>query len=200
VTATLDILTLDEAREAINVKDNTYDTRLTSMNTAVSLRFDVLCGPIVDRSVTERHDGGNFTILPRSKPIESITSLTEYVQTNAHVLTAETAGTVPPEAYLWESDLNVIYRRASGYDWVFWPSRRNIVLVMVCGRAATTALVPPRFKEAAAITLAHVWRAEMGSGNQTFGVETGTTFGPSFSIPNRARELVADEIAIPGIA
>lgn len=199
--ATLDVLTLDEAREAIQAKDGTYDTRLQSLLTALSARFDAICGPIVNRTVTERHDGGKCTLLPRQQPIASITSLTEYAQTTSHVLTAEAIGTIVADTYLWNSDEGVIYRRQAGYDWQFWPGRRNVSLVMVCGRAADTDSVPARFKEAAAITLAHIWAAERGSGTQTFGAAEGTSpFGPSFAIPKRALELIYDEQATPGIA
>ena len=57
-----------------------------------------------------------------------------------------------------------------------------------------------RFKQAAAITLAHIWRSEQGSGNQTFGAAEVPAFGPTFSIPNRALELISADRLTPGIA
>lgn len=194
MTSTLDILTLEEARTAIGASlSQSYDDALELMVTAVSSRVDDLCGPVVNRTVTERHEAyGCYALIPRSLPVSSFTSVTEYVGGTGTVLTAETdtaAGT-----YLWEQ--NLVRRRQS-----FRPAwfKGRVKLVYVSGRAADTDAVPERFKQAAKIIVAHMWRQEMGSGNQTFGAD-GEIRVASFSIPNRAMELLADDVRVPGIA
>lgn len=193
MTSTLDLLTLDEARAAIGTTNNTYDDALEVMVTAISERIDELCGPVVNRTITERHDACGWFLIPRSLPVSSFTSVTEYRSGTGTVLTAETdtaAGT-----YLWEQ--NLLRRRSSFADYPFAP---RVKLVYVSGRAADTDAVAEKFKQAAKIILAHIWRQEMGSGNQTFGADGEVSFRASYSIPNRAMELLADEIRTPGIA
>lgn len=197
--ATLDVLTAAEARDATKIVGAESDERLFRLNTAVSVRLDALCGPIVARSITESHDGGRRSVIPWNAPVSSWTSVTEYQGTTAQVLTAETAGTEPANGYLWDPVRALLYRRSGGYDYRFWAGRQNIVLVYSAGRAATTVLVPERFKEAAAIIVGHVWRTENGSGNQTFGSDQPSGFS-SFAVPNRAMELIAQDRRIPGIA
>lgn len=197
--STLDLLTLEEARAAIMVPLNqSYDDDLAVMNTAVSTRIDELCGPVVNRSVTEYHDGGWYTVPVYTYPVSSFTSVTEYLNGSPTVLTAESAGTAG--TYLYDDVARVVYRRQGFVDFPFRWGRRNIKLVYVAGRAATTETVPEKFKEAAKITLAHIWRQENGSGTQTFGNDGGDSiYRASFAIPNRAIEVLGYDIRMPGI-
>lgn len=197
--ATTDLLTIDEARNAIMATDQRNDQQLAVLVSAVSQRIDKICGPVVNRSVTEYHDGGTCEILPRSRPVYSITSLIEYRFATATTLTAETVGTAPTDAYLLRPD-GTIMRRNGGWEWKFWPGHGNIVLTYTAGRTATTAAVPENFKQAAQIIVAHIWRNENGSGNQTFGADGETNFRASYSIPNRAMELLGGETRGWGIA
>ena len=195
MTATTDVLTLEEARAAIGVPLNqSYDDALEVMVTAVSDRLDELCGPVVNRTVTERHDAaGCYTVIPYELPVYSFTSVTEYRNGTGTDLTVEddtTAG-----EYLWER--NLLKRRSSFGP---YPFQGRVKLVYVAGRAADTESVPERFKQAAGIIVAHIWRQENGSGNQTFGSDGEAPYRASFSIPNRAMELLADQIRTPGIA
>lgn len=196
--ATLDVLSETEARRAVKVADSSYDDRLSSLVTAVSTRFDELCGPIVQRTVTaERHDGGCTTIFPRMAPVAAWTTVTEYQGTTATTLTAESPGSAPANGYLWQSTTGELVRRSSGYPALF--ASTFVVLTYTAGRFATTGAVESRFKEAVSITLAHIWRTESGSGNQTFGADSEFRFS-SFSVPNRAMELVAHDRRVPGFA
>ena len=197
--ATTDILSIDEARQAIMAPDQRNDEWLALMVSAVSQRIDKITGPVVNRSVTEYHDGGTTEILPRSRPIYSIASLVEYRWTTPITLSVETLGTAPSDAYILRPD-GAVMRRQGGWTWQFWPGRGNIVLTYTAGRAATTAAVPETFKQAAMITVAHIWRNENGSGNTTFGADGPATFIASYSIPNRAMELLAGETRSWGIA
>lgn len=190
-----DILSLEEARAAINTPLNsTYDDALEVLVTAVSTRLDELCGPVVNRTVTERHDAtGCWSLIPYTLPVYSFTSVTEYRSGTGTDLTAEddtTAG-----EYLWER--NILRRRNSFLPYTF---QGRVKLVYVAGRAADTESVPSRFKQAAQIIVAHIWRQENGSGNQTFGSDGEAPYRASFSIPNRAMELLAGEMRVPGIA
>jgi len=86
--ATLDVLTLTEAKEALNLTaTQQYDaTELPAWITGVSARLDELVGPVVRRTITgETHDGGGHVIRLRYYPVTAVTSVTEYDGTVATV-------------------------------------------------------------------------------------------------------------------
>ena len=195
MATTYDILTLDEARAAVMAPNADYDYQLILMNTAVSQRFDDLCGPVVIQPYVEDYDPSGSVFTLRHRPLASVTYVKEAIFGNVTTLTAESFTT--PGGYLWKPVEGVIIRRNQFFD---YPFLGRVQVSYTAGRATDTASVPERFKQAAAITLAHIWRSEQGSGNQTFGVAEVPAFGPTFSIPNRALELIASDRLTPGIA
>lgn len=199
--AATDILTAAEARAAINldVTDTSMDTDLAVFNSAVSVRLDALCGPIVARTVTsEKHSGGNSYIGLKKSPVLSVTTVTEYVNTTSTTLTAETNASKPTAGYIFDDYTGFIFRRTANTDTTFASGRNNIEVTYSAGRYATTATVAAHFKLAAQIMLAHVWRVERGGGNQTYG--DVAIIGSSFAVPNRVLEILADELLPPAVA
>lgn len=196
--ATTDVLTIDEARAAIGAASDATDTYLETLIEAVSERLDDICGPIVTRSVTEYHNGGCTTVAPYEAPVSSFTSITEADGTTTTALTAESFGTAG--TYLFDPVTQTVRRRSAFYDATFPSGLQNVRLVYSAGRYASTAAVASRFKEAAKIIVAHIWRNERGSGNQTYGADGELSFRSSYSIPNRALELIAGDIRYRGIA
>lgn len=165
--ATLDLLSIEEARSAINLAAGvtTHDTELAEMVTGISAQVDELCGPVVARAVTETHDGGRPSITLDTVPISSITSVTEYdTAGTSTALTAETVSTKPASGYLLETGALYakVHRRSSGADSVFLAGRQNVVIVTSAGRYATTAAVGGGFKSAAKSILRAVWQQEAG--------------------------------------
>ena len=195
---TLDVLTPTEALHAVSrtaATDAAMVTKMAGLTTAVSRALDDLCGPIVQRTITdERHAGGSRLVFLRYRPVVSITAVKEYASGTLTTLTAETDTVSTSTNYRWDADMDVIYRRSSWTDYPF--GSQSVLVTYVAGRYADTASVDARFKEAAKITLAHIWRAEQGAGNTTFG-----SFDPDqplepigFLIPRRARELLGHEV------
>lgn len=209
---TYDLLSLIEGREAIGLSDTdtNQDARLPSFITAVSRRLDGLCGPIVQRTVTaELCDGGGWTIDLANSPIVSVTSVTEYAGTASTVLTRETVGTTPSNAYLlkpWRNGLfkGRLYRRSGGTFARFPIGDQNVSVTYVAGRYADTASVDAKFKEAASFVLSNIFRKEQRpvsptfSGPQLLG-DTEPIGIPSYLIPYVAEGLLVDEV-IPGSA
>lgn len=183
---TLDVISLAEAKTALNIATGvtTWDTPLAQAITAISRQLDDLCGPIVNRTVTdELHDGGDWTIRLRKRPVASITTVTEYDGTNGTTLTAETNAAKATSNYLHDGTFGTITsgllrRRDTDSDAWFEPGRRNIAVTYVAGRAANTAAVDAKFKQAAVMMLRNIWTAEMASGTDTFGAFTDPTFNP----------------------
>jgi hypothetical protein len=202
---TLDVLTQAEAEQEIGLQSDQYPTEVASLVTAVSRRLDSLCGPIVQRTVTDEvYSGGRYLFL-RYRPVASVTTVVEYAYTTGTTLTAETNLSKSTDNYHFDPRLGVIYRRSGGADIPFTAGRENIVVTYVAGRYATTASVDARFKQAARICIKHLWNNEKATGTQTFGSTLGydETIGlrvPTFAIPRAAVELIADELIGEGSA
>lgn len=209
---TLNVLTLLEGRLAVGISDTDtrYDLPLAQKITAVSRRLDRLCGPIVQRTVTDEvHPGGCPSIRVRRWPVASFTTVTEYDATTPTVLTQEDFDTQPTNGFLperWESTPTavfngIIWRRSSGYGAWFPFGPEAIKVTYVAGRAATTAAVDPVFKEAAGIALKNLWRT-MESATQLLNeFDVPAQNYPVSMITKAVRDAVLDEIIeIPGVA
>ena len=200
---TYDILTLEEALQAIGSSANSAnDDKIVPWNTAVARRLDDLCGPVVRRTVTgELHDGGSTYIDLRFFPVNSITTITEYVSTTGTALTVETNASKPAGAYLTEAysaDAAYlsprIYRRSSGGDATFATGRRNIAVTYVAGRSTNTTTADAKFKQAAAIMLKNLWRSMQESAVVVNEFDVPQVNFPRFAVPNAVRDLLAGEI------
>lgn len=191
----LDILTITEAREAINVATG-HASELERMITGVSRRIDDLCGPVVVRTVTdELHDANGPLLFPKLWPVFSVTTVTEYQSGTGTVITAEAIDTAG--GYLLENGRLV---RRSG--WVTSTWRGRISVTYVAGRYATTAAVDPKFKLAAAAILRRLWVREAGAwarGTDPF-LDAGA--GPGFfkAVDPMVREFLGTELLPPTVA
>ena len=212
IGASLDVLTLDEARIAVGLAptDTNQDARLSVYVTAISKRLDMLCGPIVQRTVTaELHSGGDWWIDLQMSPIKSVTTVTEYAGTSATTLSQETIGTTPSNAYALEPWRDGLYkgrliRRTGGIDSRFPLGRNNVTVTYVPGRFADTASVDAKFKQAASWVLSNTFRKEQRPVNPAFQSpellgDTEQPGIPGYLIPYVADSLLVDEI-IPGAA
>lgn len=201
----LDVISLAEAKAVLSIgeSDTSNDTALALKITAASRRMDRLCGPIVQRTITnEVHPGGCQWVRLRRWPVASFTTVTEYNATVSQALTLEDFDTQPAEGFLperWESTPTAafngkIWRRAAGsYSW-FPAGPEAVVATYVAGRAANTAAVDPVFKEAACLALKNVWRT-MESAVQALGEFDVPAQNFPISIVTKAvRDACADEI------
>lgn len=208
---TLDVLTSAEAYAAINVDatGSPHQGELERAVTGISRILDRLCGPVVEREVTELHDGGSTSIRPRDTPVASVTTLTEYEDTTATVLTQETNATKPADAYLLDrsratSHDVALIRRSNGADTRFQTGRRNVELVAQAGRYADTASVDALFKTAAASVLRRLWDREAGAWTRAVDPFEVDNPGPSSRFFNAVKHVVDEQLAAeklpPGIA
>lgn len=208
--ATLDVISLDDAKLAINVSDvDAHNDEIMAFITAMSLRMDQTIGPVVNRTVTEYHDGGCGVIFPRQTPVSTVTTLKEYDGSATTTLTAETFGTEPADGYLLEKSGSYahdhrIVRRDGGSDYLFASGRRNVELVYVAGRAADTDSVDHRISQVAGMILRRLWRREAGSWTQSsdFFEATEPTLGVGFFkvMDSVVAEFLGDELKPPGLA
>jgi len=206
--ATLDVITLAEAKAALNLSGaTTYDTELPAWITAVSQLLDAGAGPIVIRTVTgEIHNGDTTSIRTRLYPVKTITTITEYSDTTGTVLTAETNLSKPDAAYLADTyDLDpallsgVIRRRFAGYGYRFATGQGNVVITYEAGRFNETGSVSERFKLAAKLTLQYLWNSQRPSLGSVGEFEIPQANWPRFAVPNAVQELLGDEWQSSGL-
>lgn len=203
---TLDLLTLAEAKQALNLSGTTaHDAELPGWITAVSQRLDELVGPVVQRTVTtERHNGGVHRIFLRNHPNTSITSVTEYAGTTGTALAEETNASKPNDAYLvepYEADpaylSSIVRRRSSDADTVFAPGRLNVEFTYVAGRFLDTASVAERFKTGARLTLQNLWRSQQEATGTVGEYDVPQNIFPRVTVPTAVRDMFDGEIQDP---
>ncbi len=209
---TLDVISLAEGKSALGISatDTSKDTALAQKITAVSRRMDRLCGPIVQRTVTDEvHPGGCPSIRVRRWPVASFTTVTEYDATVSRALTQEDFDPQPAEGFLperWESTPTavfngVIWRRSSGCGAWFPSGPEAVKVTYVAGRAANTAAVDAVFKEAAGIALKNLWRTMEAATQILNEFDVPAQNFPVSMITKAVRDAVLDEIVeVPGVA
>lgn len=210
---TYDVVTLDEIKPGLNIPGatTTFDARLAMVITAVSQRLVDLCGPIVDREFTdEKYDGGECDVFLRNAGCSptattTISTVKEYdTGGTLTTLTAETYSSKPADAYLLSSEVGErhrLIRRSGGYDYPFACGRANVLVTYTSGRAANTAAVASKFKQAALIAINHV-HSTIGaqSGAARVGQIDGLPYGvPPFAMPKAALDMLRDELRAGGV-
>lgn len=204
----LDLLTLAEAKQAVNQEDAdiAQEVELSFYVTAISRRIDDLCGAVVKRTVTdEQYPGGSTIILLRQAPASrsattTIGTVKEYSAGTLTTLSAEGLTAATAYDYSFEASTGVLTRRSSWTDGIFGSQR--VVVTYSPGRYANTAAVDRKFKIAAAMYLNAIWSATQGvSGSATFGGgEVDFVTGNLGLAEARAKILLADELRPPGLA
>lgn len=162
----LDILTLPEAKTAINIDSLNidHDDEIAQQVTAVSRLIDDECGPVVQRTITaELHDGGSSLIMLRHYPVASITTLREAAGSTITTLSAVAFGGTGDGYSLRDG---VLSRRAGGRV-TSWTYGDAVEVTYVAGRYATTAAVDAKFKSCAAAILRRIWKREAGAWAQS---------------------------------
>ena len=208
---TLDVLTLTEAKAELGIGagDTSKDTTLARKITAVSLRLDQACGPIVVRTITgEVLEGGAGHAWVSKPPVFSWTSVTEYSATVAQVLDPEDYDTQPTYGYIAQrggTPTSVysgrIERRSSGGPLTFPAGPEAVRVTYVAGRFAATATVDPLFKEAAAVMLKNAWRTQEAAVQGLGEFDVPAQNFPRFGIPNYVADMLAEEwLAGPVVA
>lgn len=198
--AATDVISLDEALEAINMTGSGADhgIELQLFVSAVSERLDALCGPIVIREITdELYDVTGPLIFLKSWPVVEVTEVTEYASGTGTLLTEEAVGTSGDFLHR-----NGILSRRSGFSNTLW-SGSQVVVTYAAGRYETTDDVSAKFRLAACEIIAREWpqyAASWSRGGDPFG--GGLEGGPSYfkSVDPVVNQWLADELLPPAIA
>lgn len=203
-----DLLTLSEAKDAINQSGATHDSELQMWITAVSNRIDELCGYVVKRTVAdETHNGGRRIIQLNHAPASltattTIQTVTEYSNTTEHTLLEETNTDKPAHAYLFDVKSGILRRRSGGADATFATGRANVVVNYEPGRYETTAAVGDHFKLTAGAIMRRLWQRESGAwavGGDPFTDQGTVGFFRAMS-ESMINEFLHDELRLPVVA
>lgn len=157
----LDLLTPDEAYQAINVDPGSvgHDEDLATFTTAVSRRIDERCGAVVQRTVTdEPYDGGRYFI-PLPWATAAVTEVKEYTGSTLANLAAENIAAPTSTNWVFDKRTGLLYRRSGGLDYPFAYGRSNVLVTYTWGRFTNTASVDEKFKTAAKLMLNDWWQA-----------------------------------------
>lgn len=179
------ILSLDDAKKHLNKTTTTDDDEIRSWVESITAGIEGLCGPVVVRTVTERHDGRRVPrICLRQTPILSVTS----------VVAILTGGTTYTVADLDVDTTTGVVQRLDGGT-LTGPLR----VTYTAGRR----IVPAAMTSAARIILQHLWRTQQGPGRPQLGTGdfdvTEPIQGFGYAIPNRALQLLEPFRLPPGV-
>lgn len=179
------ILSLADAKKHLNKTTTTDDDEIRSWVESITAGIEGLCGPVVVRTVVERHEGRRVPVIClRQTPILSLTSVVA-------ILAGGTTYTV--------ADLDVdattgVVQRLDGGT-LTGPLR----VTYTAGRR----IVPAAISSAARIILQHLWRTQQGPGRPQLGTGdfdvTEPIAGFGYAIPNRALQLLEPYRLPPGV-
>ena len=193
--ADTDVLTLDEARDALRFAtgDTTRDDALVGAYVpAVTSVVEDVVGPVVRRTVTHTANGGEGSVLLPTAA-SSVTSVVE----DGTTLTAGAD-------YVSSLSAGIIYRGSSTGRTSFADGVSSVVVTYVAGLCDTTEDVPANIKLAARIILAATFQRDQQGGRPEFGTtgDGATVTTPSgHAIPRDAYSyLEPSSGAMPGFA
>lgn len=170
------VASMEELKKHLNRTDIADDDEMrTHLSAATEWVEGEIGGPVSVSSFTETHCTDGDVIVPRRRPLVSVTSLTPYLGT-----------ALASDAYRVDTDLNYIVLR---YTYAY-----EYTLVYRAG----VAVVPERAKLAGLIVAAHLWETQNGFAGRRNADEFVQT-GLGFAVPRRAQELLG-RLVIGGIA
>lgn len=200
------LVTLNETKLHLNIPESEtqYDTELATFIAAATPIIEHLVGPVDIRTVTdENYDvRGKKAIILRTTPVVTITTVTEYIGTQAYVLTAQPPGTASPTLYgyqLRNAQSGLLARRGNAFNMPFLGA--EVVVTYTAGRAS----VPADVKLAALDDIRALWsqtqvasRPQFGGGGVVMGPDRWGSMQELHMFPRLAL-LIQSQKFMPGV-
>jgi hypothetical protein len=179
------ILSLADAKKHLNKTTTTDDDEIRGWVESITTGIEGLCGPVIVRTVTERHEGRRVPVIClRKTPILSVTSVVA-------ILTGGTTYTVADLDV--DTETGLVQRKDGG---TFTGPLR---VTYSAGRR----IVPANISSAARIILQHLWRTQQGASRPSRGTQDYDVSEPipgfGYAIPNRALQLLEPHRLPPGV-
>lgn len=193
-----DILSLDEAQEALRSFSSTNEDLVAALNSSVAGQIDDLCGPVVAREVVVTLSGAySGPLLVTTTPVISVDEVVTIDGTTETTLTADD----------WQLDNQGhyvrLFRRSGGYDTTWTAGARNVRVTLTAGRFATTADVDAKWKGLAASILRAQWQQEAAAWQQrpqAFDEYENGGLTAYVSVEDMIRRRLPHEMLPPGVA
>lgn len=176
------IVSLADGKSHLNIPatTTTYDEELRDWLGGITAVIEDRVGPVVQRTVVERHESGPSLFLRRA-PVLSLTSVVPWL----------TYGTTYDVSTLkFDSETGRVELKVGG--WFYGP----LAVTYQAGRPIVSANIGL----AARIILKHLWESQRGAAALPLQMQEDVTFAPGlgFAVPNRALELLRPD-APPGV-
>lgn len=172
-------VSLPEVKDFANITTSTSDDEIDLIREAAQDVVEGIVGPVLWRNVTETVTVIGGIVVLTHRPVISFTSLT-------------TADGSPVTYTAASATAGVLSRIRIG-------GIRDLTATYVAGRTT----VPAAIRVATLIIAAHLWQTQLGSAPTTqlqdnFAAEP--TVGVGYAIPNRAVDLLAPYLLLPGVS
>jgi hypothetical protein len=199
------IVGLGDVKDHLNItgSDRTHDAELLRFMDAVTPIVEGLVGDVIQRSRSERYDGGWSYITLRHRPVVSVESCVEYRGPVAYTLqqvSNPALGTI--YSYTFEGSGRIV-RRTVGGGVVSFPSGPNAIDVTYTSGFAS---VPANIKFGTLELIRVNYQQTQQGGRPQFGSGSGLAddfvsgAAMGFFIPNRVREIFASSRRHPSVA
>ena len=166
------LLTLAEAKTALNITSTTYDTELQDYIDGAIAAVEFICGPSASTNATEVLHGCGALVLTHT-PVLTLTSVT-----------GDLVGTRDTTYLRFDADSGVVRAKATVTplldDWY--------TVVYTYGRSS----IPAAMKQAAKVILKHQWSTQRGpSAKQATNADGTFVPGLGYAVPNAALQMLA---------
>lgn len=182
-------LSLADAKAQLNIDADGQDAELGDYVAGVNEVVEFYIGPVDDRTVVERWEGGRPSLAVRHRPVVALTSVTSSADST-------------PVVELGEVDvdhtLGVLRLRSGG----LWPAG-PLLVTYVAGRGGEA---PPSANIAARMIMQHLWETQRGGDSRRPDLAGGLEPAPvvsggfTFSVPRRAIQLLEPHSTGPAVA
>ena len=164
-------LSLTDSKLDLNITGTQDDTELSRYLTVVeAAAAEYLGGPVTTGSVVEVHHGGWESLVLRSTPVISVSTV------------SVTAVVVDTSSYFADTGSGVIYSRVG----VIGSLPADTTVTYTAGQAT----IPADVLQGCYVLLRHLWETQRGSmsGRDPFN-DSGAPTGMGWSLPNRVKQL-----------
>ncbi|MCX5201047.1 hypothetical protein OG897_06170 [Streptomyces sp. NBC_00237] len=179
------ILSLADAKKHLNKTRPSDDDEIRSWVESITAGIESLCGPVIVRTVVERHDVRRArTLALRTTPVLTLTAVDPLLSSGA--VTDVVDLDIDP-------DTGVVRRLDGG------ALSGPVKVTYTAGRR----VIPAALTSAARIILQHLWRTQQGPGRPQAGGDDYSVSEPiagfGYAIPNRALQLMEPYRLPPGV-
>lgn len=182
--------------------DTSQDVELLAWLDAATGVVENITGPILRRTVVERHSGGRPSIVLRQRPVLAVQSVLEFLGNTSRSLTPLTdLGSTTDDSALLDLESGELVRMAGGgAGYAFAAGVQNVVVTYTAGYA----VIPPAIQRAALIIAANLYqKTQLGGRPAWAGSGESMTDGPSlggYAVPPLAAALLDPYVRMPGMA